>query len=71
MEPPNSPVGSCNLPLTAHPPPLPTHPLVCTIRDITAVVKKVAQKLATIDSYETLAKRLLSCTVNQRGYNLA
>ena len=29
---------------------LPTHPLICTIHDITVTVKKVAQKLAMLAS---------------------
>ena len=52
---PNSPVGRCNPPPASHPPPPPTpppsHPLIHAIRDITAVVKKVAQNPAVLASY--------------------
>ena len=70
MEPPNSPVGSFNPPSAFHPPQpltpplLPVHSLICAIRDVTVVVKKVAQNPAVLASYyrhlwNTIAKRLL------------
>ena len=43
---PNGPVGGFNLPPASHPPPPPMHPLIHAIRDITVVVKKVAQNPA-------------------------
>ena len=51
---PNSPVGQCNPPPASHPPPPPippAHPLIHAIRDITVVVKKVAQNPAVLASY--------------------
>ena len=58
--------------LCPHYPPhplLPTHPLIRAICDITVVVKKLLKiqqcQLATVDIYETLAKRLVQLyTVN-------
>ena len=49
---PNSPVGRCNPPPASHPPtPPPPTPLIHAIRDITVVVKKVAQNPAVLASY--------------------
>ena len=50
----NSPIRRYNLPLASHPPPPPTppaHPLIRAIRDITVVVKKIAQNPALLASY--------------------
>ena len=44
---PNSPIERCIPPPASHPP----HPLICAIRDITVVVKKVAQNPAVLASY--------------------
>ena len=55
---PNSPIGRCNPPPASHsslpttpPPPTPAHPLIRAIRDITVVVKRVAQNPAVLASY--------------------
>ena len=52
-------------PTSSCPPTTSQLPLICVIRDITVVVKKLLKiQLVTKDSYETLAKRLLQlyCT---------
>ena len=48
---PNSPIGKYNPPPASHPPSPPTHPLIRAIRDITVVVKKVAQNPAVLARY--------------------
>ena len=51
MATPNSPIGRYNPPLASHPPPPTCPPLIHAIRDITVVVKKVAQNPTVLASY--------------------